>query len=468
MELIFESPQTVFSGDNPEMVHMPDNSVWGFHVESGRLQGSNLPIAPGDVDWGAIALSDFGIVTKDKEISLMRLKNIPRVGIYGVWHQDEILDVDLEVITPERHRLAIWEGEIDISNYLESFNIEFRENTPIASASMTFQNPNQILSGEDTSLVRPGMKLEISLKMGDSEEYPISVQYVDRGDMGATRDSISVDARNASGKLLKDQSFDENNEFLFQTYYLNVVALLENAGITDYAVQDTGTFEYGIKLPENMSYLEGLEEMINASLNWKVVEDQDGKIIAGSTVTFLDIQRNSTYEFNRGTDVWSRNIVRDDKDVYSRVCGKFELTEIVGEEEIIGMQLIYKEVINGADWDVAPNKTLYIDFPKESDTVEVTAILEEIARRLTVAGIQEIFVGPIRPHLLPGDEAKITSDSGPKLIGLITNVKHSMGRNGFITEFTVDSSGQKGKPRINDYISEISKKATMGKGTRLY
>jgi len=300
--------------------------------------------------------------------------------------------------------------------------------------------------------------------MGDSEEYPISIQYVDRADMGATRSGISVDARNASGKLLKDQTLDENNEFIFQTYHLNVVDLLDNAGITDFDVQDTGEWEYGIELPKDMSYLEGLEEMINASLNWKVVEDQDGKIIAGSTVTFSDIQRNSTYEFNRGTDVWSRNIVRDDTDVYSRVCGKFELTT-AGVTET---QYTYKPIVNEADWDVAPSKTLYIDFPNESDVTETTAILEELADRLAVAGIQETFVGPIRPHLLPGDEAKITSDSGTKLIGLIINVKHNLGKNGFSTEFTVDSSGQKGKPKINDYISEVAKKATMGKGERLY
>ena len=79
MELIFESSVNVFSGDNPEMVHMPDNSVWGFNVDTGRLVGENLPLGAGDVDWSAIAFSDFGIVTKDKEISLMRLKNIPRV-----------------------------------------------------------------------------------------------------------------------------------------------------------------------------------------------------------------------------------------------------------------------------------------------------------------------------------------------------------------------------------------------------
>jgi len=463
MELTFNGAYSSFSGNNPEMIHMEDNSVWGFQVDSNRLTGENLEYAPGDVDWSTLQYTSFAIVTRDKEISLMRLKNIPRVGIYGVWHQAEILD-GTEVITPERHRLAIWNVETDISKYLQDCSIEFRENTPISSATLSFENPNQILSGEDDSLVKPGMKLELSLTMGDSEEYPISVQYIDRVDMGAIRGEIGVDSRNISGKALKDQTFDENNEYLYQTYYLNVIALLENAGITDYSIQDTGTWQFGIKFPPNMTFLEGLNEMINNSLNWKLIEDQDGKIIAGSTVTFSDIQLNSRYEFNRGIDVWSRNIVRDDTDVYSRVCGKFDLTT-AGVTET---QYIYKAVVNDSDWDVSGQKTLYIDFPKESDLTEVGEILDEIADRLATAGVQETFVGPIRPHLIPGDEAKITSDTGSKIIGLVTTVRHTLGRNGFYTEFTVDSSGRKGKPKINDYIQEVAKQANIGNGERLY
>lgn len=465
MELSFIGPQEIYNGDNPEMVHMEDNSIYGFKVEDGRLIGDNVEQPAGEVDWLSVSMNDFVISTKDKNISLMRLKNILRVGIYGVWHQDPVLDeVTSEELTPERHRLAIWQAETDISKYLQECSIEFRDNTPISSATLSFANPNQILSGEDDSLVKPGMKFELTLKMGDSEEYPISVQYIDRADMGATKGEIGVDTRSISGKALKDQTFDENNEYPYQIYHLNVIDLLENAGITDYSVQDTGTWQFGIKFPRNMSFLEGLNEMIDNSLNWKVVEDQDGKIIAGSTETYSPIQRNSRYEFNRGSDVWSRDIVRDDADVYSRICGKFDLTT----EGVTETQYIYVSVINEADWDVAAQKTRYIDFPKESDTLEVTEILEDIADRLAKAGIQETFVGPIRPHLLPGDEAKITSESGSKIIGLVTSVRHTLGRNGFFTEFTVDSSGRKGKPKINDYIQEVAQKANIGKGERLY
>ena len=108
MELSFIGPQTVYSGANPDMIHMEDNSIYGFKIEDGRLVGDNVEQPIGEVDWLSVAMSDFVVSTKDKNISLMRLKNILRVGIYGVWHQDAVLE-GAEVITPERHRLAIWQ-----------------------------------------------------------------------------------------------------------------------------------------------------------------------------------------------------------------------------------------------------------------------------------------------------------------------------------------------------------------------
>jgi hypothetical protein len=465
MELTFEGAYSAFSGSNPEAVHMEDNSVYGFQVDSGRLTGKQLEYPPGDIDWSTLQFADFAIVTNDKNISLMRLKNVPRVGIYGVWHQDEVLDpATSEPLTPERHRLTIWEGETDISKYLNKCTITLEDETPVAKASLVFDNPNKILSGEDTSLINPGMKFELKLAMGDSEEYPISVQYIDRVAMGAKKDSVNTQCRNISGKLLVDQTLDEDTEYPYQTYHLNVIDLLDKAGVEEYLVQDTGTWQFGLKFEPNTTFMSAIREFIENSLNWKIVEDQDGTIIAGSMVTYSEIQRNSRYEFDRGSDVWSRDIVRDDDELYSRVCGTYVLT--VAEEEVT--QYIYVNVTNDSEWDVAPQKTLYIDFPKESDSVDVTAKLNEVADLLSTAGTQETFIGPIRPHLIPGDEAKINSENGSKIIGLVTTVAHTFSKDdGTYTQFTVDSSGRKGKPRLSTYIKQLNNK-NKGKGERMY
>ena len=64
-------PSTIITTDatNPTAVHMPDNSIWGFRVEAGRLEDSNIQPGPGDVDWGALSLSEFAIVTADQNMT---------------------------------------------------------------------------------------------------------------------------------------------------------------------------------------------------------------------------------------------------------------------------------------------------------------------------------------------------------------------------------------------------------------
>ena len=59
-------------------------------------------------------------------------------------------------------------------------------------------------------------------------------------------------------------------------------------------------------------------------------------------------------------------------------------------------------------------------------------------------GIQETFTGPLRPQLLVGDVASVYYGSDAEEstgLGIITEVKHSFGRKGFSTEFTLDSGG---------------------------
>lgn len=45
-------------------------------------------------------------------------------------------------------------------------------------------------------------------------------------------------------------------------------------------------------------------------------------------------------------------------------------------------------------------------------------------------------------------------------LGLITEITHKFGKDGFYTEFTVDSGGTLGKGRLVDYISQITKERT--------
>jgi hypothetical protein len=81
----------------------------------------------------------------------------------------------------------------------------------------------------------------------------------------------------------------------------------------------------------------------------------------------------------------------------------------------------------------------------------------------------ETFVGPFRPHVLPGDYAEIVSKTGKKLLGVITTVVHHFGRQGFTTELTVDSGGRVNRPNVSEYIRKITGgKELSGNVKRLY
>ena len=461
MELIFEHIANLGQGAEPAAVHLDDNSVYLFNVAGGRLRARQWKPRAGDVDWSTPEFGEGFIGTADKNMSLLRIKSVPRVGIFGAWHQGEVLKDDV-VLSPERQRFAIWDAKTDFSKYLSDCTIEMTQGSPIASFSMTLENPKQLISGEQVSRISPGMKVELFLKLGNSEEYPMGVQYVDRVNMGVTKTHAAVEGRSISGKLLRDQSLNENHAFPFQTYYLNVVKLLRDAGIENYDVQSTAdpnAWKFGILFTPETGVLDALNELINAALNWVMLETMEGRIVVGSAVSYPPVQVNSAYTFERGKDVWSRDIARDDEGIYAKVCGRFNTAG--------GMSYLYSPVTVEQMWILAPQKTLHIQFPDNSEQTEVQAIIDGIAARLSEAGVVETFVGPVRPHLLVGDEARIISDDGTQILGIVTTVRHTLGKNGFMTEFTVDSGAEKGRLNIRDLIDRAIKPES-GRGKRVF
>ena len=460
MQLTFLVVNPIGIGADYDMLHTSNGSVWHFRVDSGRVRAYQNTPFPSDVPWGTLETGSFPIVVKDKAVSLLRLKNIPRVGIYGVWHQAPVLDGDI-LVSPERHRLGIWASEMDLSHYLIDCSLTFNLDTPVASLQMTLNNPNQMLVGEEQSKLTPGTQLTLHLAFGDSEWYPMGVFFLDRTSITTSEGDVSLEGRNRSGKLLKDQTFDENNSYPWKVFHENVEDLLENALITNYQVQenlDPDAWKFGIRFPPEMSMLDGLFEMIRNSRNWQVRETMEGELLVGSTVTFDPIQLNSRYEFQRGQDVFSRSVVQDDNDVYSRVCCYFDVESLDAETGLLTTSTsnVYQDVDTDLDWEIQPSKTLYVQLAKNTESTIAEEIAEDLAERIATAGTIETFTGPIRPHLLPGDEALIIGNDSSRTLGLITTVKHTLGRNGFVTEFTVDSGGRLGQSRLKDYLAHLT------------
>lgn len=439
-------------GENPAAIHDSDGSIWLFNVEDGRLKARQWQPNTGDVPWGEPNFEDSVIATADKSLSLYRMKNVPRVGMFGAWHQAEITS-NGKVVTPERHRIGIWDALNDITNYLESGSIQLDLDNIVSLASFTFKNPSNWLSGESVSRLTPGKKIELFFTAGNSDDYPMGVFYLDRVKMETAGETTTVECRNISGKLLKDQTLNAHWSYPKDVYAYVVEDFLTKAGITDYDIQqppDPQTaWQLGMKFPVDMDRLTALNELIRSSLNWVVRETLDGQIVAGSQVSYQPIiDMMGRYEFDR-SDLISRKVERDDTDVYSTVC--YQARDTVSDTMIRK----YVAVQHAHDWPVAPHKTLYVTAPDDTPESELQEHAESVAERMSYDGIIETFSGPFRPHLIPGDEAEITGAES-KLVGIITTVIHSFGEEGFFTEFVVDSGGAKGKPQLKDLINQVN------------
>jgi len=453
MQLNFEFTQSLGFGVYPAAVHRKDNSILILSVnENGMLSYRTAEPGSGDVNWGNLTFGKVLRASKDIYVRKTRIKNVPRLGIYGVWISDgnEF----------DRHRFAIYEEEVELSRYLTDGEIKMNYDSMVSDFSMTLQNPKGILSQEDRSRIAPGIEMKFYLRINGSEEYPMGTFYVDRVDSKVGAETLKVEGRNISGKLLKDQSFGSMNTFVKNAFAYTLEAVLQAAGIENYDVQQPDNpetaWQVGVEFPKDMAILDGLHELIIMSRNWIICETLDGQIIAGSTVTYPAAQISSKYTMNRGTDLFSRGLVRDDSEVYGEICvhnSDFSIEE-------------YAEVEQNSDWVVAAKKILFVKVADNTPADEASELAQDIAKRIASSGTVELFSGPFRPQLLPGDEAEIVGTS-TRLVGVIISVRHTFGRNGYQTAFEVDSGGRKGQPRMKDYIQKLAGQPKSGSVKRL-
>lgn len=194
--------------------------------------------------------------------------------------------------------------------------------------------------------------------------------------------------------------------------------------------------------------------------NWKVTEDVNGVIRIGF-ITGADSPHDQPgeYVFQRGSEVFSRKIVRDDQNTYARVC----------VHTADGTVRVYRNVAAPEGWEVPPGKTSYVQVADGTTEASAGAYADSLAEQLAAVGVVETFTGPFRPHLQPGDHATIVSDAGSRLLGVITTITHQFGKRGYSTEFVVDSGGRVSKPTLGSSIVKIGQAGTTtGAAKRVY
>jgi hypothetical protein len=303
----------------------------------------------------------------------------------------------------------------------------------------------QLGNDEYTPNYPPASKIRLYYKAGDSEPLPMGYFYIDRTQFEVGQPNVSVDARNSIGKYLKDQTFDERNVYSKQQVQTLLTQILTGAGITNYFVGPETT-EVGIEFSPNQDVLSGINDVLTTVRDWMIREETaDGKVIVAER-TDEAFTQPGTYTFYRNRDVFSRSVAKDDNNTYGRVCVHTSDFSV----------RVYRSVSSNLGWLPPAQKTLYQQCPDGTTSAQAAALATEIAEQLSNSGEVEEFAGPIRPQLMPGDEAIIIDEDGPRLVGIITTVTHNFGLDGFYTQFTVDSGGKINKPLLSDYLKQIS------------
>lgn len=225
MELAFDVVQQIGSGAQPFAMHTPENIVQVTYVgENGSIFAKEASVPMGQ--WKDLEFSPAYMICDDVNVEHMKLKYVAG-SIFVVWKnatiKDEVVPYVPGVVNSMRHRFAVWEMRQDLSKYLIDGDISFRLDDPVASLNINFENPKYAVSQEEDTILTPGTCITLFFRSGDSARYIMGRYYVDRNSMGVTDSDTSVSGRNSIGKLLKDQSFDDENNYPLTSLYTFIV-----------------------------------------------------------------------------------------------------------------------------------------------------------------------------------------------------------------------------------------------------
>ncbi len=449
MEMTWEHTQHIRAGTQPVAYHAAGDAqvVQVLYVDPADTFIHLIEADTTGGMWESRSFSLPFIAGPDASVHYLRLVCAPDINVYVMWESDD------------RHRLAVLNLIGDASANLVSGTVEFRADDPGVTLHLELANPANHLAWEQDAVLSPGARINLFFAAGSSERYPMGVFFVDYGLYRVAAETTVADARNTTGKLLKDQTVDEHRDYpgaADEGPLSDVLKdLLDNASVTLYRIENDPT-PVGMAYPPNMTFWAALEDLLTVAPDWRVEERHDGIIVIGSP-GFYEFTPRGTYQFERGGDVFSREILREDRGVYARVC--------VHDRDFTFAE--YRDVDFIEGWALPRQKTYYHEVPRSTPGAQVDAVADALAVRLASVGVVETFVGPWRPHIVPGDMAQIVQPP-PMLIGMITQVRHRFGRDGYYTEFTVDSGGTLSKARLSDFVEAIVDRARLDASERRF
>ena len=431
MRLTFEYTQSAGAGLSPQAVHLMDNGLRFVYLSADGQVMAKECFPPMGI-YNGLTLTDRGRASADLGVTNPQLKKVAHHGAYGFWSAED------------SHRFVMYMLPFDVSEALVDGSVSFTKDSPVSQLSVSFLNLGGELVGRYRSVLSPNTMLEIAFSMGDAE-LSLGRFYIDRVSTSYPDEGISVSARNGIGKLLKEQTFDENTSFALGTLRKNLEAILTLAGVESFFVGDS-TKMWNLTFEPETDLQSGVQQVIALLPGWQLRENTDGTV-GISEIADSRFEQPSVYVFERDKTCFGYDVEYSDENTYGKLC--------VSCKEPAAILYV---TLPPHRWWVSPqNKTLYVTVPDGTSAAELQTYADELSALIALSGRIESFAGIFTPGLIVGDEIELVDTNGRhSVIGTATTVRHKFGRGGFITEFTVDSAGRKGKAQLKDYLSQLS------------
>lgn len=442
MTLTFEYTIDAGAGLYPQVIHTSDNLLRFIYLTAdGTVAGSKADPVLGLYD--NLTYTETGRISPDETVSYPSIKKVAHYGAYGFWNAEG------------DHRFVMYMLPTDITNSFIDGSVKFSIGSEVSQMSCILLNIKGALLNRYRAFVTPGTKMELYFSLGSSGEITLGIFYIDRASVSYPDEKVSVSARNAIGKLLKEQTFNEDNTFEETTLQLNLQEILRLAEVEDFFVGDSAKV-WKLRFEPDVTILDGIKRVISLLDGWKVDETANG-VIGVAAATDARFDQPAVYTFERDKTCWSYSVEYDDSEAVSTVCVTCANPE----------NTVYATVPRSKWWIQPSHRTTYVTAADGATLAEITAMAEELAQTIAISGRQESFVGIFTPQFTIGDEVCIQSGAKTETIGTVTDVTHNFGRGGFYTAFTVDSGGRKGKARLSDLIGKASEKSNLN-GVTIY
>lgn len=328
----------------------------------------------------------------------------------------------------------------DIGKMLANGKWSQQVDNPVNQFNATIKSWDSDAFTKSATLFTPGARAAVGLMMGDSDIYYIGTIHLDEIQFAYNSDNVSFSGRNRTGYILNDSTFNEKGTK--NDTVLNLCKwVLDFFGLGNYEIEtnlETLQIEYdasdtGLKVLQTIcdkasGILEGTD--------WDIEERYDGKIIIGFNAFRASYLPKSVFKF-ANSDLFKRSSSKIIDGAYSKVyCtgrdnNNNELTPVI------------EDVTTWRHWDVIPNKTYFAPTLEKTTQAGLAQYAKVLARQLKKTGLKESYTTNIKPQLLVGDYATSLKGEDETDIGVITQVTHQMGEDGYRTDFTADSGGDK-------------------------